>query len=113
LDTEQLRRAQNEVLFREVNERIEELETDLPGDLADDSPLVGFVCECPNQECGEQIEVTRRQYEEVRRVPRRFLVLPGHEDSELARVVERHDNYLVVEKVDEAAEIAIDTDPRS
>lgn len=113
MDVEQLRRAQNEVVFREVNERIDELEAGL-GDFAkEDSRLIAFVCECPNQDCGESLEVTRRQYEAVRSDPRRFLVLPEHEDADVARVVERHANYFVVEKLDEAAEIAVEQDPRA
>jgi hypothetical protein len=114
LDTDQLRRARNESLFREVNERISELDEDGFAELAHDySPLVGFVCECPHQDCAETIKVTRRQYEAVRTNPRRFLVLPGHEDLDLAGVVERHSEFYVVEKLDEAAEIAVEQDPRS
>jgi hypothetical protein len=109
LDAEQLRRAQNELLFREVNERIAELET---GFGEDDGLLVGFVCECPDEDCGETLEVTRRQYEAVRDNPRRFIVLPGHEDADLARVIERHPQFMVVEKLEEAAEIAVEQDPR-
>jgi hypothetical protein len=107
------RRARNEALFREVNERIVELETGLGGYDQEDPLLVGFVCECPREDCGETIEVTRGQYEAVRSSPRRFLVLPGHEDCDIAHVVERHENYLVVEKEGEAGEIASEQDPRS
>ena len=107
------RRARNEALFREVNERIVELDTDLGGYERDDALLVGFVCECPQEGCNEIVEVTRGQYEAVRDNPRRFLVLPGHEDGDIARVVERHSSYLVVEKVDEAAAVAEEQDPRA
>jgi hypothetical protein len=113
MDADQLRRARNEALFREVNERIGELETSLSGSAEEDSLLVGFVCECPHEDCGETIEVTRGQYEAVRSHAKRFLVLQGHEDADLARVVERHEHFLVIEKVDEAAEVAIEQDPRS
>jgi hypothetical protein len=106
------RRARNEALFREVNERIVELETDLTGD-REDSLLIGFVCECPREDCGEMIEVTRGQYEAVRDNPRRFLVLPGHEDAEIAHVIDRHSSYLVVEKKGEAAEVATEQDRRT
>jgi hypothetical protein len=114
LDADQLRRARNESLFREVNERISELDDDGLAELAADySQLVGFVCECPHQDCAATIKVTRRQYEAVRANPRRFLVFPGHEDLDLARGVERHSEFFVVEKRDEAAEIAVEQDPRS
>ena len=111
MDKDKRRRARNEALFREVNERIIELETggyDLNGSL-----LVGFVCECPQEDCNEMIEVTRGQYEAVRNYSRRFLVLPGHEDADIATVVERHSTYLVVEKIGEAAVVAEEQDPRA
>ena len=109
-----MRRARNEAVFREVNERIVELENGLTGLGRDDSVLVGFVCECESEDCGEPLEVTRGEYEAVRDNPRRFLVLPGHEpERELARVVERHRHYLVVEKLGEAGKTASDHDPRS
>jgi hypothetical protein len=113
VDSDQRRRARNEALFREVNERIVELETDRGGYDRDDALLIGFVCECPREDCGETIEVTRGQYEAVRDNSRRFLVLNGHEDGDIAKVVERHENYLVVEKIGEAAAVAEAQDPNS
>jgi hypothetical protein len=114
MDARQARRAQNEVLFREVNERVEEVTTGLTvGYGEDDALLIGFVCECGQEDCAEPLEVTHGKYEAVRRDPRHFLVFPGHEDTDLARVVERHGRFLVVEKLGEAAEIAVQQDPRS
>ena len=39
-------------------------------------------------------------------------VLEGHDSPEVERVVERHERYVVVEKHDEAATVAEETDPR-
>jgi hypothetical protein len=113
VDEEQGRRARNEALFREVNERIVELETGLGGYDRDDSLLIGFVCECPREDCSDMLEVTRGQYEAVRENPRRFLVLPGHEDGDIGKIVDRHAQFLVVEKIGEAGAIAVEQDPRS
>jgi len=113
MNAERERKARNEALFREVNERVEDVSTGLVGSGEPDSLLVGFVCECGREDCLEQLEVTRAQYEAVRSHPRRFLVLPDHEDADVARVVERHGHFLVVEKIGEAAEIAEEHDPRS
>lgn len=113
MDEGERRRARNEALFREVNERIVELESGLGGYERDDALLIGFVCECPREDCSELIELTHGQYESVRNDPRRFLVVPGHEDGDIAHVVERHSHYLVVEKTGEAAEVATEQDPRT
>jgi hypothetical protein len=111
VDASDEQRARNELLFREVNERVEEINERLDGE-SEDSLMV-FVCECGNTACNDQIELGRREYEGVRANPKHFAVLPGHEDLNIARVVEEHDGFLVAEKIGEAAELAIEHDPRT
>ena len=113
MDAAQERRVQNETLFREVNERVEELAVGLAGYGEPDEFLNGFVCECGSESCVELVQVTRSQYESVRLDPRRFVILPGHEDVKAERVIERRGRYWVVEKIGEASQIAIEHDPRS
>ena len=97
--------ARNEALFREFNERVERL--------AGDSPRIDFLCECGDLDCLERLSLTRTTYEQVRSDPRRFVVAPGHEDTDIARVVARREGYVVVEKTADAARVAIEHDPRS
>jgi hypothetical protein len=59
------RRARNEALFREVNERIEELSSDE----SEQEASLEVVCECGRNDCTELLEVTRAQYEAVRSDP--------------------------------------------
>jgi len=106
------RRARNEALFREVNERIEELSPD-SADESEQEASIEFVCECSRADCTELIEMTLRQYESVRSDPRRFLVVPGHEHTDTARVLERDSGFSVIEKLGAAGEIAVERDPRS
>src|SRR5438105_8669004 len=100
----------NEAVFREVNERIEELAeasglTDQPLDL---------VCECGDVSCTERITMTRAEYEAIRSQPDTFAVYPGHEVEDVEEVVEKHAGYDVVRKRSgAAAELAESTDPRS
>jgi hypothetical protein len=110
VDASDEQRARNEVLFREVNERVEEINERLDGE--SDSLMI-FVCECGKTDCLDQVELTRPQYEALRANPKHFAVLPGHEDTRIARVVERHRGFFVAEKLGEAAEIAIEHDPRT
>ena len=76
-------------------------------------PRVQFVCECGDLECLERLELTRTSYEQVRSDPRRFVVAPGHEDTDVEHVVARRERYFVVEKIAVAAQVAIEHDPRS
>ena len=52
------------------------------------------------------VELTVREYEEIRANPRRFVVLPGHEFPDVETLVESRDGYVIVEKLDQAAEVA-------
>jgi hypothetical protein len=101
------RLAQNEVMFREVNERIREVSAHVGA--LDSGPE--FLCECANEDCLERIRLSPAEYESLRSEPRRFVVLRGHE-TEIERVVADRGRYLIVEKLGEAGEIAERGDPR-
>jgi len=61
-------------LFRDVNEHIGRLAESF--DLLDQVPII---CECASTDCNEQIGMTQAEYENLRRIPTHFAVLPGHE----------------------------------
>jgi hypothetical protein len=99
----------NEAVFREVNERIEQLADSF--DLGD-QPL-DLVCECADASCVQRISLPRSGYERLRRDPRFFVVYPGHVDESVERVVDERRSYVVVEKQEgEPAQVAERTDPR-
>jgi hypothetical protein len=108
-DDRQRRLAQNEALYREVNERVNDqtqrmaLTTDEPGH---------YMCECSNLDCTLRIEVALAEYEAVRAFPRRFIIATGHDIPEAETIVERRSGYWVVEKEDEAGELVEQLDPR-
>ena len=102
-------RDKNEDLFREVNERIEALNESFESIL----PVGEWVCECPNETCADLVELSVAEYEAIRQHPNRFAVLPGHEALDVEVVVERHERYLVVEKIAHGGAVARRHDPRS
>ncbi len=103
----QRRAAANESAIRDVNEGIERGQW--PGD--EDAP-VGFRCECARLGCNRLVELTVLEYEQIRAHPRRFVVLPGHELPDVETVVESRPGYVIVEKRDQAGEVAEQSDPR-
>lgn len=103
LSTERL--ARNQALFREVNERINEVR----------SPRVSFdtfVCECSDPSCARSLLVSQDEYEAVRADPKRFMVARGHEIREVECIVFHNDRFLVVERTVET-EFMAESDPRS
>jgi hypothetical protein len=107
-------RARNEVLFRNMNERVSEISEGL-----DMSPVGApaeheeFFCECGGLDCAARVAMSRDEYEAVRRHPARFLTLEDHADPEIERIVERHNGYVVVEKLPGEQDVAVETDPRA
>ena len=99
-------RIRNEIVFREVNERIAELSDTWGGGL-------DLVCECANFACVSVLHISVREYELLRQNSRRFAVLPGHELPDIETVVESRNDYLVVEKHEETHEQVERADART
>lgn len=97
----------NEAVFREINERLEAGHATAAVD-----EVVAFRCECGMLGCNMLVDLTLREYEEVRADPRRFLLVPGHEIPGVETVVRAGPGYNVVEKFGEAGRVADATDPR-
>ncbi len=111
MDAERQRRvAENESLFREVNESVERLAT---GFVGGGEQMQDFLCECGDDACLDRVALRLREYEAVRADPRRFALVPGHEQLEVERVVEDHGRYVVVEKIGTGAKVAEELDPRA
>jgi hypothetical protein len=102
------RSVRNEWLFREVNERIAEVNEDfeLEGRLE-------FLCECGRKECLETVGLSRAEYEGVRHDGTQFVLREGHQDETVERVVARGEGFVIVEKAGEAGEGSEEEDPRS
>lgn len=106
LQQHQTRVGRNQALFRDVNERIGELQTSW-------IPLteIDFLCECADETCSLPIAASRDEYELVRSSAVRFLVHPEHVYPEAEVVVDRNERYWVVEKVEQARAVARETAP--
>jgi hypothetical protein len=98
------RLARNEVMFRAINERIRELAQrfdHLGGD------GLAFICECADETCVERLTMSTAQYDEVRAIPARFVVIPGHEATPLVEtVIFRSAEFSIVRKIGLAGDIA-------
>jgi hypothetical protein len=101
------RRATTEALFRDVNERIAESAERFDAEGTD------FVCECADPECTHRVQASLAEYEEVRAEPTTFLVLPGHEEGDIERVVSDLGRFRIVDKFQAAVRrTVVRLDPR-
>jgi hypothetical protein len=100
--------AQNESIFRDVNE-LQRATVRQPTA----TRAVTFFCECANVACEERVRLRPSDYEAVRADPRQFFVLEGHEQLEAEEVVGNLGEYLVVRKTGEAGDVAKELDSRA
>jgi hypothetical protein len=102
--------VENEILFRDVNERLKGVSEGF-GDVL---PEFEIICECGEAVCTQRISLTLDQYEQLRADGTQFAVRPGHEALDIETIVEDHGGYLVVKKAPgRAATLARESDPRA
>ena len=109
LDTRRVRAAKNQSVFRDVNERIENI---TEGFAPVARRTIEFVCECAHPDCSEVIGITHGEYESIRRFPTHFAVKSGHDISEVEQIVAGNARYIIVSKLGTAGQAAIRLDPR-
>src|SRR5690348_15218105 len=102
LERQRARAGRNQSLFREVNERIEELSSGSAEAEAE------YVCECLDLACVETIVMSHREYARIRRNPIEFFVCPGHEQPTVEDVVHRDMRWVIVRKVGAGAVAAVE-----
>lgn len=94
MDERERRIGLNEAVFREANERIEELNQTFA---AVTQKLV-LVCECGDGQCVEKISMSPEAYEDLRADAALFAIVPGHEIPDVEQVVAQREGYDVVKK---------------
>ena len=110
MDARQTRIGENEALFRQVNERVKQLNVGFSAVLEHGE----FVCECGDEKCTERVRLTPEEYERVRADPTHFVVKPGHVAPDVEDVVYENERYQVVRKRPGGpAELASEHDPRA
>ncbi|HWC32154.1 MAG TPA: hypothetical protein VG709_03415 [Actinomycetota bacterium] len=102
MDERTRRLTENELLFREVNERIDDVASGLGGE----ETVYEFVCECSRPDCVDRVSLTLGQYGRIRARPLLFILVDGHEVTEIERVVDTvAPGVVAVEKIGDAASL--------
>jgi hypothetical protein len=90
------RREQNQMRFRSGNEALHDaVEAIVP-----EGRIVPFLCECADDDCLGEVEVTLSAWEGVAAQPNHFLMLAGHQRSEGEHVVGTLGQYEIARKPD-------------
>jgi hypothetical protein len=100
----------NEAVYREVNEKLRAV-NEVFATITDSFEIM---CECGHATCDDRFSIAPDAYEELRRDPVLFAVVPGHEIPDVEDVLARTEAYAVVRKrPGDPAKVAAQTDPRS
>ena len=91
--------AENEVVLREVNERIAEKTSDLEiRGLAGVDETSEYLCSCGRPDCDDLVRMTLTEFAEAHARGDQFVVAHGHDNPEMEEIVAEHDGYAVVRK---------------
>ena len=87
------RLSRNQLLFREVNQRL--LDLSLSQVQVPWTDRSRYLCECRQDGCSETIDLTPAEYENIRSYPGVAVVCDGHEAD--GEVIERTQRFVMVE----------------
>jgi hypothetical protein len=90
-------------MYRAVNRQIEQESRETSGGPGADLEIL---CECGQEGCNAVVALTIRDYDEAHQQGDRFILVAGHEDPSIERVVSRSAEYVVVDKFGDAEKIA-------
>src|SRR5262245_16409224 len=90
--------ARQQLLFREVNERIDAL--------SEGAMFSEYVCECAQQSCNVAVSLSVDEYLAVRADPTQFLIVCGRWSGAFDRIVFETERYIVVKKTGAGALMA-------
>lgn len=101
------RMAENEVVFRQYNESIQDgidqltkmaLEDGQESHImAQDMPL-HFYCECSDENCTQRIKLTPASYTAIHKKRDHFIIVHGHKSETIERVISVTQDFDIVEK---------------
>jgi hypothetical protein len=104
------RLAENEAMFRRINERVqagydetnrlaaEDNQPEFKVAVASHDTPLQFYCECADEKCSQRITVTLNEYREIHQNRRQFIIVPGHEVDSVEEIVAEYPSFTVVRK---------------
>jgi hypothetical protein len=101
--------AQNEDVFRQINENVDVAALSH----GRDRHRYEFFCECSDLSCVERVSLSLDEYAFARADPSRFVVVKDHVVREVEHVVDEARDHVFIEKNGAARRAAIELDERA
>jgi hypothetical protein len=93
------RLVENEVIVKKLNERLKKTVKTLLETTDSDEVELLFNCECSDLQCDARIKIGLKTYENIHKRKDYFTLTRGHEIPEIEDVVERNEDYIIVQKL--------------
>jgi hypothetical protein len=123
-DTPSERRlAENEVLFRELNEKvlagvsetnrlaIEDNQPEFTITVPSAEDALQFFCECADEKCTQRVVLSFQEYQNIHKIRDQFVIVPGHQVGSIENVISEQPGYLIVKKKSEPPETSDKLNP--
>lgn len=101
------RMAENQVVFRKMNEQAKSFIDELSriadddkrmDDMRHDGQALQFYCECSDENCRKRIAMTPDVYDDIHSQPDQFTILPGHNVPAIESTIAEYPSFIVVQK---------------
>lgn len=107
------RLVENELMFRAANRKVQkQIEKDRNKNAGPDTTKLQFYCECSNFHCRDRIKLTAAEYRQATSNQKEFVIIVGHQNQAVEKVVSQSDAYMVVEKYIDPAKMISSTPGR-
>lgn len=104
------RLVENELMFRAANRKVQkQVQQDHPKKRGEDTMELQFYCECSDLHCRDRIRLTVGDYQAATQGNKEFIVIPGHENRAVEKVLRENAKYTVVEKYLDPSKVMADT----
>lgn len=107
------RQIENEMIFRQANEKVGDdlddldamyIKDDHPELMSDDDIELHFKCECSDEDCEARLPIKHSAYQKIHENRDAFIIKLNHQVKEIEKVIQTNKNYSVVEKNNSIAE---------
>ena len=92
------RLVENELLFRAANQQVQQHVSSNISAAEMGMTRLYFYCECSNIHCRECMRLRVTRYNAATTGAKQFVVLPGHENRAVEKVIATNKDFTVVEK---------------
>ena len=92
------RLTENEAIFKKLNGEVKDFVLEDASDTEFARKKLNFYCECSDLRCRQRIILTAKEYEDIHKNKKQFIIKHNHHIPEIEKIVSENNGYILVEK---------------